>query len=162
MTKSTQKALREHLESTRRAREQSDFVIPSEPKILRLVSQSTPSWLKVMGGWWVLVVAPGIILSSLGTQGTLYFCSNPHPQSPIQVPVPIPVSSLDHVGLPHDLTVGRVGGGPSGPCDFNAINPPFFTFWGTFIQLSQLGQGHGLGLGTGLDKSFYTCSSSIL
>ena len=78
---------------------------------------------------------------------------HPHPQSPIQVPVPIPVSSLDHVGLPHDLTVGRVGGGPSGPCDFNAINPPFFTFWGTFIQLSQLGQGHGLGLGPGLDNN---------
>ena len=31
------KALRKHLMSTQRAREQSDFVIPSEPKILRLV-----------------------------------------------------------------------------------------------------------------------------
>ena len=38
MTKSTQRALKEHSESTqKRAREQSDFVIPSEPKILRLV-----------------------------------------------------------------------------------------------------------------------------
>ena len=74
---------------------------------------------------------------------------NPNPKSKS----PIPVPSLDHVGLPHDLTVGRVGGGPSGPCDFNAINPPFFTFWGTFIQLSQLGQGHGLGLGPGLDNN---------
>ena len=34
---STQKALREHLKSTQKAKEQSDFVIPSEPKILRLV-----------------------------------------------------------------------------------------------------------------------------
>ena len=34
--KSTQRAFREHSES-KRAREQSDFVIPSEPKILRLV-----------------------------------------------------------------------------------------------------------------------------
>ena len=37
MTPSTQKALREHLKSTQRAREQSDFFIPSKPKILRLV-----------------------------------------------------------------------------------------------------------------------------
>ena len=37
---STQKAFREHLESaqsTKFVREKSDFVIPSEPKILRLV-----------------------------------------------------------------------------------------------------------------------------
>ena len=33
----TQKALREHLKSNQKAIEQSDFVIPSEPKILRLV-----------------------------------------------------------------------------------------------------------------------------
>ena len=36
-SESNQKALREHLESTQREREQSDFVIPSEPKILLLV-----------------------------------------------------------------------------------------------------------------------------
>ena len=36
-----------------------------------LCCQNTPSWLKV-GGW---VVAPGIILSSPGTGGTLYFYS---------------------------------------------------------------------------------------
>ena len=36
-SESTEKALREYLESTQREREQSDFVIPSEPKILRLV-----------------------------------------------------------------------------------------------------------------------------
>ena len=29
--------MREHSEGTQRAREQSDFIIPSEPKILRLV-----------------------------------------------------------------------------------------------------------------------------
>ncbi len=34
---STQKALREHLKSTQRAREQSDFAMPLEPKILVLV-----------------------------------------------------------------------------------------------------------------------------
>ena len=34
---STQRALREYLKSTQREREQSDFVIPSEPKILCLV-----------------------------------------------------------------------------------------------------------------------------
>ena len=37
-SESTQKTLREFLKSTQREREQSDFVIPSEPKILRLVS----------------------------------------------------------------------------------------------------------------------------
>ena len=32
-------------------------------------------------------------------------------------------------------------------------NPSYFLFWGTFIQLwGLLGQGHGLGLGPGLDK----------
>ena len=36
-SESTKKALREYLKSTQREREQSDFVIPSEPKILRLV-----------------------------------------------------------------------------------------------------------------------------
>ena len=33
-----------------------------------LFCQSTPSWLKVLGGGWV---APGILLSSPGTGGTL-------------------------------------------------------------------------------------------
>ena len=33
----TQRILKEHLERNQREREQSDFVIPSEPKILRLV-----------------------------------------------------------------------------------------------------------------------------
>ena len=37
------RAFREHSESTQRAREQSDFVIPSEPKILRLVFSFSPS-----------------------------------------------------------------------------------------------------------------------
>ena len=36
-TQSTQRALREYLKSTQRERDQSDFIIPSEPKILRLV-----------------------------------------------------------------------------------------------------------------------------
>ena len=36
-SESTQKALREYLKSTQREREQSEFVIPLEPKILRLV-----------------------------------------------------------------------------------------------------------------------------
>ncbi len=38
MTQSTQGALREQLKSTQSARDQSDFVIPSEPKILCLVN----------------------------------------------------------------------------------------------------------------------------
>ena len=44
---SIQRALRalrkylEHSESNQRGRDQSDFVIPSEPKILRLVSSET-------------------------------------------------------------------------------------------------------------------------
>ena len=42
-TWSTQKALREYLKSTQRAREQSDLVIPSEPKILRLVIRKLQS-----------------------------------------------------------------------------------------------------------------------
>ena len=33
----TQRILKEHSESNQRGRDQSDFVIPSEPKILRLV-----------------------------------------------------------------------------------------------------------------------------
>ena len=33
----TQRALSKHSESNQREREQSDFVIPSEPKIIRLV-----------------------------------------------------------------------------------------------------------------------------
>ena len=37
LSESTQKALREYLKSNQREIEQSDFVIPSEPKILRLV-----------------------------------------------------------------------------------------------------------------------------
>ena len=36
-SESTQKALRQYLKSNQREREQSDFVIPSEPKMLRLV-----------------------------------------------------------------------------------------------------------------------------
>ena len=36
-SESTQKALRDYLKSSQREREQSEFVIPSEPKILRLV-----------------------------------------------------------------------------------------------------------------------------
>ena len=36
-SESIQRVFREHSESTHRAREQSDFVMPSEPKILRLV-----------------------------------------------------------------------------------------------------------------------------
>ena len=37
-TQSTQRILNEHSESNQKEREQSDFVIPSEPKILGLVS----------------------------------------------------------------------------------------------------------------------------
>ena len=36
-TQSTQRILKEQSESNQRERDQSDFVIPSEPKILRLV-----------------------------------------------------------------------------------------------------------------------------
>ena len=45
MTHSTHRELSKHSESTKsnqRAREQSDFVIPSEPKILRLVEKEIP------------------------------------------------------------------------------------------------------------------------
>ncbi len=45
-SESTQKALREYLKSNQREREQSDFVIPSEPKILRLVSKKLYSFGK--------------------------------------------------------------------------------------------------------------------
>ena len=38
-SKGTQRILEEHSESTQRERDQSDFIIPSEPKILRLVSK---------------------------------------------------------------------------------------------------------------------------
>ena len=37
LTSGLQKALREHSKSPQTAREQSDFIIPSEPKIFRLV-----------------------------------------------------------------------------------------------------------------------------
>ena len=37
-TQSTQRALREYLKSNQKERDQSDFIIPSEPKILRLVN----------------------------------------------------------------------------------------------------------------------------
>ena len=50
--------------------------------LLALFYQSTPSWIKVMGGWWW--VACEILLSSPGTGGTLY-SHFPGPRS--QVPV---------------------------------------------------------------------------
>ena len=59
---------------------------------------------------------------------------NPNPKSKS----PIPVPSLDHVGLPHDLTVGGVGGCPY---NFNAINPPFFIFEGLLLSSSGPGPG---------------------
>ena len=49
LSDSTQKALREHLKSTQIAREQSDFVIPSEPKILRLVSRTINNYASWRG-----------------------------------------------------------------------------------------------------------------
>ncbi len=52
-----------------------------------LYCQSTASWLKVVGGWWV-VVACEIILSSPGTGGTLYFPFSHFPIFPFLFPIP--------------------------------------------------------------------------
>ena len=54
MTQSTQGALREQLKSTQSAREQSDFVIPSEPKILCLVSCHTTELFMIIKRKWEL------------------------------------------------------------------------------------------------------------
>ena len=46
--KSTQRILKEHSKSNQRERDQSDFVIPSEPKILRLVVSIFDASVKVI------------------------------------------------------------------------------------------------------------------